>query len=404
MINNLFSKEMNISVHRFDNITIKYSHLRYLLLLFPFIPIYVLDVGRLYDIALASIFVFSIVIILKGEVKLKKHNLFLLGYVLVLVFSTIMNRTSIISSIFYGAKIFSFSVIIDYFMQKGKVEFLKVARNYVIGLTLINTFFQYIKQDAFGIVEKSGNYNNFAFGDNDLGYYYVPLIAVCLVIDFLNEKKVSALTTVISLVCFLSIIRAWSAKAVVGIGLVLIYIIFLYQKKISKILNYYVVVLSYLFLSVGITFFGVQEKMSFFMETVLKKDATLTGRTYLWNMAKEVFSNSYIYGYGVEPGGYIRLVMTRAGAITSSHNIILELLLQTGIVGTLLFAGFIFCCLYNKEKKNNEYFLTLMLLFFSLIILIMQLTSGKIYLAFSYIPFTLCANAEYIYAYRRTRI
>lgn len=379
---------------RIPQTRIKKSELKAFLLLFPFVEVHIFNVGPLYDVAIFAAILYVVVLFLKGRLKLKTECIPLLLYAMWLTLSCYLNNRSIIPGLFYGLKLFAFTQIVEYYLQRKDITFLLVIRKYVSFCMIITTLFQYINQDFFGHLEVSGNYNNFAFGDNILGYYYIPFIAVCIVLDRMNNVKISRYTWVMIITALLSLVRAWSAKSIVGIALIVLYVMFVYGNRLSKLFNPIFVIGTYVLAEIGLVFFNIQEKFSYIIENILHKDATLTGRTGLWFNAINNIRNSPVYGYGVTNGGGIYLNTTFVGSTThSSHNLILEMLMQTGFVGLALWSMYIILSLLrNKKNINADSDTYYMLVFFVFVILIMQLTSGSLYIAFYYLPVILCAN------------
>ncbi len=379
---------------------IKKSEIKAWLLLFPFVEVHVFNIGAVYDLAIAAAILYVILLFVKKQIVLKKEYIPLLLYAVWLTICCLLNHRDPIPGIFYGLKLFAFVQIVEYYIQKKDLTFLYVTRNYLAFCLVITTIIQYVKQDLFGQLEISGNYYNFSFSDNVLGYYYIPFIAVCLVIDQIKIKKISKITWAIIFLSIISLVRAWSAKAIIGIFLISIYILFIYGKKISKVFNLAFVLITYLCAEIGLVFFNIQERFSFLIERILKKDASLTGRTGLWYSSINNIKQSPLYGYGVTKGGNILLNTTFVGSQThAAHNLILEIIMQTGIIGLILWSMFVVLSLAKRKKhikvEGNSYY---MLLFFAYIILIMQLSSGSIYLAFCYLPIILCANVNELFS------
>lgn len=92
-----------------------------------------------------------------------------------------------------------------------------------------------------------------------------------------------------------------------------------------------------------------------FVLNAVGKDATLTGRTEIWEVAGEVIGEHPILGVGfgafwkASEFSVLRLATQHAGAITSSsfHNFALEILVSTGPLGLLAVAGLIGAGLYR---------------------------------------------------------
>lgn len=381
---------------------IKKSEIKAFLLLFPFVEVHVFNIGFLYNIAIFAAILYVAVLFLNKSIVLKKECIPLLFYVVWLTISCALNHRSIIPGIYYGMKLFAFTQIVEYYIQKNDIRFFTVTRKYIAFCLVVTTMFQYINQDFFGHLEVSGNYNNFAFGDNVMGYYYIPFIALCIVLDRMNGEKISRYTWIMIIFSLLSLIKAWSAKSIVGIALIVVYVLFIYGKKLSKLFNPFFVIVSYTLAEVGLVFFNIQTWFTFFIENILHKDASLTGRIGLWYNALNNINDSPIYGYGVMNGGGIYLNTTFVGSTThSSHNLILEMLMQAGFVGLALWALYIVLSLSRnrsniKADPDNYY----MLVFFVFVVLIMQLTSGSLYISFYYLPIVLCANNYELFSRR----
>lgn len=109
------------------------------------------------------------------------------------------------------------------------------------------------------------------------------------------------------------------------------------------------------------------EIFSGFIEGVLHKSITFTGRNLLWQEALQLINNNPYIGYGRVSTNYISIW----GGKYSSHNIILELLLQGGIVALIPFLVIIFKAIkmlnkYRNSDLGNMLFMALFLMFISL--------------------------------------
>ncbi len=380
-------------------IRIKKEDLIAFLLVFPFIPVNALDyisADILYDI-LAVIDVGVILcIMLQSHYRMSVPDIFLAIFTIILCVSCIANGRSVIPAIYYGGKFFAFVIINSYYLRKHSTTMLKVTFNYMTVLIIINTIIQFINQDAFGHQIISGNFNNFLIGDNLLGYNYVPYIALGIILDEMEIGKVRNRTSIMIAVCLISLLRAWSAKSIIGITMVLIYLLFVYRKEIAHFFNFEVLTVVFIVAFIGVVFLGIQDNFSFIIENILRRDTTLTGRTYIWQSTLDLIRKSPWIGYGTVNGGMLEISSSRAGNDVGSHNIILEVLLQTGFIGLTMYLGFLVTSIkkpLNKltpTKKDNY----LMLLFMIFVILIMFLTSMAIYTVIMYLPMVLCFNIE----------
>jgi len=113
----------------------------------------------------------------------------------------------------------------------------------------------------------------------------------------------------------------------------------------------------------------------------------LAGREFRWEMAIDIFHGSPIFGVGET--GYGNLVESMFGVYTSPHNVFVEILAYTGIIGLFLFLVF-FCRVigvaFRNFKDNNELLsLILLIPIFGLIISGQILGTKIVWLIFAYI-------------------
>jgi O-antigen ligase len=371
------------------------------LLIFPFFPIGAIDYGRVYDVLMfADIFViFALVAFRNDQIRLRPQNILIFLFMVWLSLACVKNGKSPVPGLFYGGKLVTFIFLNEYYLMRRSLTLLQVTKNYMTFLILVTTFFQFVSQGIFGTMEVSGNYRNFFVGDNELGYYCVAYLSLCIVLDMIDQHKIGRITAFMTLVCIASLLRTWSGKSLVGIAAVFVYLIFVYGKKIAKVLNFVFLAGTYISIYIGIVGFEIQFMFSDFITNVLHKDATLTGRTYIWASVLKNIRESPIWGHGTVDGGQLIINYSHMSNLVSSHNLFMEVILQTGIVGLVLYLGYIGFSLSRRTRYlHDEAWVTyFMLLFFTFVILIMYITTPTIYLVFAYLPIVLCANLDKLF-------
>lgn len=86
-------------------------------------------------------------------------------------------------------------------------------------------------------------------------------------------------------------------------------------------------------------------------------EITFTGRTHAWNAALEWFKEQPVFGYGYEFEALLIEKLGGSNTATHCHNLYLDLLYRSGIVGLALFFGMVFqcaCCLKRRKHSDME--------------------------------------------------
>lgn len=112
----------------------------------------------------------------------------------------------------------------------------------------------------------------------------------------------------------------------------------------------------------------MQNYFSYFIEDILKKDLTFTGRTYIWDKSIDYFKDSPIIGNGVYNFND-RLKNVNIG-IYHAHCTYLNVLMESGIIGFLLYIGILFYVNINMNKiKHTKLYKMISVGFLSVFIL-----------------------------------
>lgn len=144
-----------------------------------------------------------------------------------------------------------------------------------------------------------------------------------------------------------------SSTLLVGLFLTLI---FMALKKIfihKKIMNVYSYIITYITAFLGIIILRIQNWFSFIIVNVLKRDLTFTGRIFIWDYVIEFIKFKPILGYGVE-NTIIRYSKTKIWKSFHAHNMFLEILYKTGLIGFIIFLKIISLSANELNKTKNE--------------------------------------------------
>ena len=95
-----------------------------------------------------------------------------------------------------------------------------------------------------------------------------------------------------------------------------------------------------------------QEPLNEIMQLLFEKDATFTGRIYIWRVAMVMIVESPLIGYGkypaqiaVLPGGYLY-------SWTMAHNQILDLMMRGGVIILILWLSTLIASVHTKRRRS----------------------------------------------------
>lgn len=216
---------------------------------------------------------------------------------------------------------------------------------------------------------------------NGVASYIFPSI-VFAVLFMLTTKKKKLFSWLLIALCFLSELFLWSATALSGVFLSLVYLFCIYgrdpieRRFPIKMFLFFVVALS-----MGITFFHIQYLFSFIIENVLHKDISMTGRIPYWKFCiQKFFTPSPVLG---------------SGWGTTTDNCFVQVLCSTGVLGFSYFLFMIKKFLVFGKVHNPNSLERFLLAMFAIEIIMFASESWVQFYGF-YVTLALLANARTI--------
>ncbi|MBW3078679.1 O-antigen ligase family protein [Bifidobacterium simiiventris] len=241
-----------------------------------------------------------------------------------------------------------FALFCFYTRRKGK-------QLLVINIFYYCTLFWVVLSDALMFsVPQYNDANNYLLG-NKFTVSYIHIFLFCLYLEktILCKKPLNNIFLIIYSIFVFSIILYCSCTtALVGFVILLVMLV----------LHHYLCVLSRPFLPVLFIILADSIliiipnilKLSFvkgFIEGFLGKDLTLTGRTYIYKNVIQIIRKNIFFGNGW--GSAYSVMTTSLGANTpNAQNGLLNLMVELGIVGVLLFCLFVYICFYSVSKSS----------------------------------------------------
>lgn len=182
--------------------------------------------------------------------------------------------------------------------------------------------------------------NVYLFGmDNYSAFFIYPMLCIVLFYHSLHYGRLKAHSWCLML-AVAGIYMLTSSMTAAGAGLLLIGLCLVHSSwhKLPKVRGVRWVIVVFMVLLVLICGFQVQNLLSSLLDS-MSKGVTLNSRTYIWDCALKLIRERPVFGHGSftqeQIDSYILYGTTHA------HNLLLELLMRTGVVGTVFYLMFL---------------------------------------------------------------
>lgn len=240
----------------------------------------------------------------------------------------------------FNINVLQFSVLLIFisnhltFNNKLAIKLLEV---YAYGIIMLS--FLFILGIGIDVEFSEGTTRLILFGENPNGIGIKAVIGLLIMLSFIIERRdVKKLKKIIFIISFFLIITMISATASRGalfaffIGSFIM--ILLLKKKMS--IKIPIVILSGIVAVYLINFFLSNEL--FYMRIMQTLEEGNTGRDKLWHAAYNIFIDNPTLGVG--RSGFFSYMKSYYGDAMGAHNLFLEILATTGIVGFIFFMFF----------------------------------------------------------------
>jgi O-antigen ligase len=291
--------------------------------------------------------IFLFVFMKKNSFNKVKKKFFIIYFVLILVFSlgTLMNLTTR-GFITLGELI----LVINFFLLYSMLNYEKPYLNYnFIFLCLTIYLFVY----CYGIFRYSINSNNYSSiyrNPNILGYISLLFSGISLVTFSLSRKKIYFVYAI--LFSFFVYLSGSRSSMIAGLMIIFLYIIYKYLSKNKFTWNLILVII---LVSIFTIIYVYPNIMNFswyakFANTVYKitGKSLLSGRQIIWKQSMNLIAQKPLFGYGT--GTQLSNI---SNIQLSAHNLYIQILLQNGIIGLLVFI-FLIISIWNLLYINKD--------------------------------------------------
>jgi len=225
---------------------------------------------------------------------------------------------------------------------------------------------------------------------NSLIKYILPALAFSIIRSHITYQALSFRPKLLMAVSLLTVILANSATAIVVMVVVIGGIALMHLFKGFRIHAGIGILVSVVFFIMIIIFRG-QEMFSWFINTVLRRTASFSGRTALWDRALDIIKSNTLFGNGDSTTPFWKLNFT----FQSTHNYYLDLMVIGGVILLTVFILMMIYVLYKMNSHKGTYYyklLSILLLGYFILMGPLTFVSNDFPLFIGFL--TLCVNIE----------
>lgn len=266
------------------------------------------------------------------------------------ILSSLMNGTSYTD---WGStlNVFGISIFTYLALRQSPKAFFKGGSLLLGSYVVINTLTVFLFPN--GMYASSMYTMNFFLSYRTAWFvFYLEAAFLCLLNNELYPSKQAKSWLVFVLLCeYLSMIKVWTATGLlcITLGLLLVY---LWKKKRIPSFSVKAIILVEMILCAIIVLFHMQEKFSFLIVGILKKDITFSQRVRIWNNALNAVLKSPWIGYGAMNTS--RAVSILGYGVNHAHCYYLNTALYYGIIGLGLGLYTIYYAFSGQAKNKIE--------------------------------------------------
>ena len=305
--------------------------------------------------------------------KISRPTYFILGYVIVLLCSTVrMGSYSIVYLFELLGSNLAFFVLFDMIGNRRTIDCIRGIYYYLTVAMLLNslTIYFYYPDGVYAIA--NGNSNYYLFALDNVGFLYeIATLCLGLVYHICYERKITFCTYLIHILIIGAYFYSAAATAmIVGFCAVLFIISYrmLSKFKIIKVINIRLILIVSTLTFLVIVLLQSVSAFSWLFD-IVGKDATFNSRINIWNAALNIWKDHCLLGVGTS-GDIINSYLHMGGlssawgtGIGHLHNVVLEVIFDGGILAMTFFIGVI-ACSYKKMRDENKYIITKILCVF----------------------------------------
>lgn len=310
-----------------------------------------------------------------------------------IVFSTVINQGYLIRSMIDAVSIISYVALLSLFIKYNKDALVRLLSILMGILMLINlgTMLLFPGGLPADLYTNSENALYFMVTDNGSALFLSFCVLLFVIEDFPKLHRISKKNKLFVACCFFSAILSHSATAIFSVTLLILSIIFICRSNITKIVNPVILVLIFILSFIYLMAMPDNAVSQFVQVYIFRRTSNFSGRYELWKTAINMIKMRPWIGYGRIAHDYI----PAWGGYFSSHNYILELLLQGGLLAFVLYAVINFVSLKRVYPKHYGK-VTNCLVFTLWVMMTAALMESAVHSVYIFGVISLCYHCRYL--------
>jgi len=260
----------------------------------------------------------------------------------ILMITILKNQGYIQRAVVSAVSIISVVLLVDFF--SGSIR--QLLRGLLLDMEIV-CYANLISVYLFPSLNYGGPIGDYFLMGHRNGFIQYVLLTVVIALLYMREFGRSLRPIILIIAGCLPVIRAWSATSICGL-IVFGCVMLAGKTKISTLITFPKIFIATAAIDLAISVFRIMDRVllvSQFIESFLRRNITLTGRTALWDIFYKRFKVSPWIGYGT-------------GAATvgnwTAHNQWFQFLYEGGIVGLALFLLFSFVSVGRMMKWKHS--------------------------------------------------
>ncbi len=176
---------------------------------------------------------------------------------------------------------------------------------------------------------------NFLGIDNFLAPILIPHMFLVVLRSSMRHGRINWFAYAMIGVSAVSLLLVWSATALMGLAVALVFLLFFYERRLQTLFNFDTALGLGTGLFFSVVLFRLQNLFSFLIEGVLHKGLSFTGRTDIWDKAIDMILKSPFLGYGIAQSGKVYRLYKHK--YYHAHNVFLEIMVEGGVFSLIGF-------------------------------------------------------------------